>query len=154
MRSLMTLSTLVFVAAPAPAQRDRYEQRDRYDKRAVAYARRLSVSQLDRSLNDQSFGEWLRRIVGPHAKITWEANDCGEQIGAPSDAARDIPSCVEARAQLPDRHEVVITIAVGTFNKGISGPPSVYDAFVRKNAATIHLRKLGELANALNQSAR
>jgi len=146
-RILITLSFLVLVAPSALAQNDRYE------KRVITYAKRISVLQLDRGLADKPFGQWFRALVGDEAKINWDVNDCGEQTGAP-DIDRDFPSCVEARARLSNGREVAITIGVGTQNKGIAGLPSVYAAFVQDKTAVNEVRKLGELAKALNENAR
>ena len=118
-RNLIVLFGVVLVVTSALAQSDRYE------KRAIAYAKRLSVSELEKGLPAQRLADWFREAVGSQAKIKWEVNDCGEQTGTSADVGRDFPSCVEANAELSDGRTAVVRIAVGTFKKGILGPPSI-----------------------------
>src|SRR5438132_1293620 len=112
-RKSIALLAAFIAATSASAQNDQYE------KRAIAYAKQIPVSQFDASLTGQRFGEWLRATVGTQAKIKWEVNDCGEQTGTAADIGRDFPSCVEADVELSGVRKIVISIAVGTFAKGI-----------------------------------
>lgn len=146
-RSIALLAA--FIAATSA-----WAQNDQHEKRAIAYAKRVPVSQFDASLAGQRFGEWLRATVGPHAKIKWEVNDCGEQTGTAADIGRDFPSCVEADAELPDGRKIVIRVAVGTFAKGISGSPTLYDVFVQTRATIQNVKKLSDLSTALNRNIR
>jgi hypothetical protein len=129
-------------------------QNNSYVKRALAYAKRLQVSQLDPKLPDRAFAQWFKEIVGPNSKIKWEVNDCGEQTGGPADIGRYFPTCVEADAKLPDNRSVVVRITVGTFHKGITGRPTLWDAFVEENNKTRTANKLSELSEVLAGNAK
>jgi hypothetical protein len=149
----MKLSSLVLLAAFTVAA-SAWAQNDQYERRAIAYAKRIPVSRLDAGLTGQHLGKWLRATVGAQAKIKWEVNDCGEQTGTASDIGRDFPSCVEANAELPDGREIVIRVAVGTFAKGISGSPVLYDAFVQIRDTIQDVKQLSELPTALGSNIR
>ena len=138
-RNLIALFGVVLVATSAWAQSDRNE------KRAIAYAKRISVSQLERGLPAQRFADWFSDAVGGQAKIKWELNDCGEQTGTPADVGRDFPSCVEANAELNDGRTAVVRIAIGTFRKGISGPPAINYLFVENRTGIRDVKNLGDL---------
>jgi hypothetical protein len=94
-----------------------------HDRKMIDYAKAIPVSQLDPELPDTPFERWLIKEAGEGAQITWEVNDCGEQTGEAEDAERDFPVCVEADARLRDKRVIVVSIAVGTYEKGISGKP-------------------------------
>ena len=142
-RSLIALFGAVLVATSAWAQSDRYE------KRAIAYAKRIFVSQLETGLPAQRFADWFSDAVGSQAIIKWEVNDCGEQTGTPADAGRDFPSCVEANAELNDGRTAVVRIAVGTFRKGISGPPAINYCYVENRTGIRDVKNLGDLQRVL-----
>jgi len=142
-RKLIALFGVVFVATTSWAQNDRYE------KRAIAYAKQISVSQLEKGLPAQRFADWFSVAVGSQAKIKWEVNDCGEQTGTSADVGRDFPSCVEANAELNDGPRAVVRIAVGTFNKGILGPPSINYCFVEDRKEIRDVKNLGDLQRVL-----
>src|SRR5438094_327730 len=68
--------------------------------RATELVKRMDVATLDPDLPSQHFEEWFRETMGPEQSITWELNECGEATGNPQvDRQRDMPICVEARAQ-------------------------------------------------------
>jgi hypothetical protein len=94
-----------------------------HDRKMIAYAKAIPVSQLDPKLPATPFETWLIKEAGENAQITWEVNDCGEQSGSPEDGERDFPVCVEAVAHRRDKRVIVVSIAVGTYQKAISGKP-------------------------------
>src|SRR6185295_13686052 len=145
-RNLIALFGVFLVATSAWAQNDHYE------KRAIAYAKLLSVSQLEIGLPTQRFADWFSDAVGSQAKIKWEVNDCGEQTGTPTDVGREFPSCVEANAELNDGRTVVVRIAVGTFRKGISGPPAINYCFVEDRKGIRDVKNLGDLRRVLAEN--
>jgi hypothetical protein len=108
------LMLLITLSAAAQTPRDR---------KMIAYAKAIQVSQLDSKLAAIPFERWLIKEAGEGAQVTWEVNDCGEQTGEAEDADRDFPECVEANARLPDKRVIVVSIVVGTYKKGISGKP-------------------------------
>jgi hypothetical protein len=107
---------MLLIAIGAAAQTPR-------DRKMIAYAKAIPVSQLDPKLPATPFERWLIKEAGEGAQVTWEINDCGEQTGTAEDAERDFPMCVEADAHLRDKRVIVVSIAVGTYQKGISGKP-------------------------------
>lgn len=115
------------------------------DARVVNYARRVKASTLDSSLPRTTVEAWFRSVVGPKAKITWEANDCGEQTGGPEPAKVDGPMCAQVEAKLEDDRKVGIFIAVGTFRRGIWGKPKVFYVYINDGRPVRHISALAEL---------
>ncbi len=125
-----------------------------YVKQALAYAKRIPVSQLDPKLPNRPFALWLKGVTGSNAKIRWEVNDCGEQTGGPADIGRDFPSCVEVDAEMRGNREVIMRIAVGTFHRGLTGNPTLYFALVEDNNGSRRLNELSELPGALATTSK
>jgi len=102
--------------------------------RAIRVARQISVSRLETGLPNLTLDRWVTRAVGPSAAVKWEANDCGEQTGDPqADRGRDFPLCVDAIANLPGGRIVIITIAMGSFHKGVTGPSALRSVSIGKD---------------------
>jgi len=131
-----------------------FGQERRFEKRAIAYAQRLAVSQLDVNLPERRFAEWFKANVGSDAKISWEVNDCGEQTGRAADKGRDFPTCVEAIAELSKDRRLCIAVFIGTFKKGIWGRPGVYFAFIQDNGVTRDFMKLSDLPRLLDRRSK
>ncbi|MBI3110785.1 MAG: hypothetical protein HYZ01_04340 [Ignavibacteriales bacterium] len=122
---------------------------------AIQYVKRLSPSALDSTLPEGHFSEWLVSIIGDSATVQWELNDCGEQTGDPAiDTLRDIPACVGVYVTFPDNRKVGIMIAVGTSNKGLAGPPVVYDLYLESKGTFLGVKRLRDLPAALKRSLR
>jgi hypothetical protein len=103
------------------------------EERAIALARRTPVSTLEPGLPKQPLLQWLTGAAGPSARIDWEVNDCGEQTGNPdTDRGRDFPLCVGAIANLPGGRMAIVSIVMGTFHKGITGPTKLWSASIGK----------------------
>ena len=98
------------------------------DRKAIDYTKAILVSKLDPKLPNIPFERWLLKEAGEGAQIHWEVNDCGEQTGTAEEqeSETDIPMCVEAEAHLRDKRVVVIGVAVGTFQGGITGKPTTW----------------------------
>jgi hypothetical protein len=142
---------LVFLATSILAE----SQAKRSVESTIAYAKRSDVSKLDSRLPRQRFDEWFKNVVGPSATIRWEVNDCGEQTGGPAHKRRDLPVCVQAEAILSDRRKVVVTIAVGTMNKGLAREPGgMYYSVVEQGDKVDTIRRLGDLPEMLRAKAR
>jgi hypothetical protein len=99
------------------------------DQPAIRHARQALAQDIDPTLPRNSFDDWLRALVGPAARVTWETNDCGEQTGNPAlDRGRDFPVCAEVRADLSANRTLRISLIVGTVAKGVSGKPGFFSA--------------------------
>jgi hypothetical protein len=96
------------------------------DRKAIAQTKALLVSQLDPKLSSIPFERWLIKEAGEGAQISWEVNDCGEQTGTAEDRDSDFPLCVEAEAHMRDKRVIVVSIAVGTYQRGITGKPATW----------------------------
>ncbi len=120
-----------------------------HEKRVINYARRIRASTLDSSLPRTTIEAWFRSVVGRKAKISWETNDCGEQTGAPGAAKIDAPMCAQVRAKLEGNREVGISIAVGTFRKGIFGKPAVFYVYINDGGSIRPVSALAELPSLL-----
>ena len=121
------------------------------DERAIRFAKTIPVSRLEAGMPRLPFAAWFQKLVASQAKVTWETNDCGEQTGSPADAQRDFPICAEAEAALANGRKITVQIAVGTFQKGISGRPVVWWAAIEDHGSIEHVRRLRELAAALKR---
>jgi len=116
MRIMRIAGLMLLVAVAAGAQTP-------HDRKLIAHAKAIPVSQLDPKLPAVPFERWLTSQAGEGAQIAWEVNDCGEQTGSPEDRESDFPMCVEANAHLRDKRVIAVSIAVGTYNGGIAGKP-------------------------------
>jgi hypothetical protein len=101
---------------------------------AIKRVQELPANKLDPTLPTQSFASWFKGVLGPGAELKWELNDCGEQTGDPKvDSGRDIPTCVEVDATNPHKVEleIVVSIHVGSTNKGVTQNPQLGFTSVR-----------------------
>ena len=126
---------------------------DKTEQAAVQGAKNVLVSSLDHSLPKVSLEFFLNYESGS-ADIHWEVNDCGEQNGNPAtDSGSDTPMCVEADFA-KDQTDVTVLVSVGTFKKGPSGAPALFNVTVQGPSGKIHsLRRLGELPKELHRPA-
>ena len=60
----------------------------------IARAKAANVSELEKGMPEQPFGDWLESNFAGKAKISWEVNDCGENDG--SGHQDELPVCAEA----------------------------------------------------------
>jgi hypothetical protein len=128
--SILSLSALL-QSQTLESQRSPEELRE---ARTIKRVQELPASKLDPRLSPQPFASWFKSVLGPGAELKWEVNDCGEQTGNPlADAGRDFPTCVEVDATNPHKPEIeiVVSIAVGTVNKGANQKPQFAFASVR-----------------------
>ena len=123
------------------------------DQAAIQRAKSVLVSSLDSSLPKVSLEFFLNYESGG-ADLRWEVNDCGEQTGNPTtDRDSDPPMCVEADFA-KDQTDVTVLVSVGTFKKGLSGAPTLFNVTVQGPRGKIHsLRRLGELPKELHRPA-
>ena len=111
------------------------------------------MSKLEPGLPKQSLVQWLTRAAGTSAKITWEVNDCGEQSGSPeADRGRDFPMCVDGIANLASGRKVIVSVAVGSFQKGITGQPKVWSVSIGKDNRFDPVPKLRDLPASIRAS--
>lgn len=91
---------------------------------AIARAQGVSASELSPALPRVPLGEWLRGLFGA---ALWSIDDCGEQAGNPAlDAGRDFPRCVTAQMRLQDGRSLLVSILVGTTQRGVTGTPAFW----------------------------
>jgi len=107
-------------------------QNQAVDAKAVETAKNTNVRQIESSLPDKSFEQWLRGLVGMQTRIDWEVNDCGEQTGDPAvDRGRNFPMCVSALVNLTGKRRLDVQLVVGSFKGGIrAGPASLFYAVI------------------------
>jgi hypothetical protein len=127
--SLVGLWLVLLVGSSAVAQTSQ-------ERKAIAFAKAVPVSQLDSKLPPIPFERWLTSIAGAGAQMTWEVNDCGEQTGTTIDNGRDFPICVEVNAEMRDNREIAVSINVGSFKQGVHGKPSTWWITVGYDPAT------------------
>lgn len=122
------------------------------DAQAIAAAKNTSMHRIEPLLPDKPFEAWLRGLVGPHTRITWEVNDCGEQTGNHElDSGRDFPMCAEAQVNLPKKRKLFVAFSVGTFKTGVKtgAVQFAYAAMTGPDGATKSIKKLSRLPEAI-----
>ena len=124
--TILALAALL-AAIPSCAQTG---SREKADRAAIQYAQAILVSTLDRNLPRITLKFFLEN-ESDGARIRWEVNDCGEQTGSPTvDRGRDFPMCVEAEVFLKDQRSLNVSVAVGTFKKGVVDRPVVWSVIL------------------------
>jgi hypothetical protein len=121
------------------------------DAQAIALAKRTIVREIESALSAVSFEEWLRTTTGRPAS-SWGVNDCGEQTGNPDlDRGRDFPMCVESITPLTGDRTLIISLAVGTFKKGVGpGTPGLWSAFlIAADKKQREIKKLADVPAAI-----
>jgi hypothetical protein len=118
--------------------------------RATALAKKVDVVALDPQLHSQKFEDWFRQAMGPEESYTWEMNDCGEATGDPdTDRQRDMPICIEARAQSPAEMEMEtsVILQVGTEQKGLFDKPVLRAIVQQEGEEYIDIKHLHDLSS-------
>jgi hypothetical protein len=144
--SALAIALLLFVALQVSASANSTTER-----RAIRAGKHASVRVLDPTLPNVQFSAWFRNLVGSKARIVWEVNDCGEQTGSPGHDPEVIPMCAEATAELSGEKKVVVSIAVGTFRKGVFGKPVLFWAIVERGGVMREAKKLSDLERLLRE---
>jgi TonB family protein len=120
------------------------------EKQAIADTQQALASELDTGLPDISFANWYEKVVGRNAGVVWQLSECGEQIEAAPNGAADTRACVEINSLLADGRKVIVMIAVGTFKKGITGPPAFHFGVIEESGELRSIQRLGDLQNLLS----
>lgn len=116
------------------------------DSLVIALIQKMSVLQIDSTLGNEPFIDWLKKLAGEKTTLTWEIDDCGEQTGVPAiDKERDIPTCVAVYGILPDGRKFGIAIITGTVQKGPLETPALYDAYIQDHGSIRNARVLRDL---------
>jgi TonB family protein len=115
------------------------------EKRAIVEIKRIPASKLDAELPGLSFAAWFEKVVGPGAEVIWQLSECGERQEAAPYSARDMRACIEANTILPDGRKVIVMIAVGTFNKGMSGAPAFNFGVIEQKGDLRLIQRLRDL---------
>ena len=123
------------------------------DKMAINIAKQTRVREIDNSLPDMPYEEWLLELAGAKTRVSWEVNDCGEQTGDLSiDHARDIPMCVESLVAFEGNTKLHVVLHVGFFNKGITAKSAYffYAVIIKPDGhQDWSIKKLSQLPNAI-----
>jgi hypothetical protein len=122
------------------------------EAKAIEAAKSTNVHQIEPSLPNKAFEEWLRAVTGTQVDIKWEVNDCGEQTGDPSlDKGRDFPMCAEAQVTLRGNRRLSVSLSVGTFKNGVrTGPASFAFATITESNGSLHwVKSLSRLREAI-----
>jgi len=109
----------------------------------------LPVHGLDSTLGGGNLASWIERAIGSRAEIQWEVNDCGEASGSPTDSARDLPVCIEARVVLSGGREMYVSVAVGTQELGVIEPAELWGAAVDGPDTSAYFYRLSDLERYL-----
>jgi hypothetical protein len=128
-------------------------QRPYTEKQVIAYAKDIDVKMLDPLLPSERLEDWLQSGL-PHAHILfWEVQDtCTNK---PDSSTEDYPLCAEVRVRHNGQFGFIL-VQVGTFSKGIVGPPSIYRGVGVEETWEIltgSSERLSDLPGLLNQPA-
>ena len=121
----VTVVLLAFLLASHPS-----------DARLIAYAKHIPCRQLDPALPAIALETWLRSVVGPAARITWETDDCGEGGGGET----VLPICVAATSHLVPQGEVSVSVGVGRTDTMAIGPPEYWWGTIERLGPTVLLQ--------------
>jgi TonB family protein len=120
------------------------------EKQAVSSTQRILASDLDAELPRLPFTDWFGKVVGQGAGVVWQLSECGEHVDAANNAGGDAQACVEVNAMLPDGRMVIVMFVVGTFKKGVTGPPAFQFGVIGKKGEMRPIRRLGNLPKLLS----
>jgi hypothetical protein len=110
--------------------------------RAIRYAKAVGVDQLEPGLPGEPLGEWLSRVAGPKSQVEWSLTGFGRTV-----TVSDLTGCEDYWAsvtvQVEWEHETFgVEVRIGTFKKGIFGPPVVRDCWLsNKRPGHLAVRK-------------
>jgi TonB family protein len=119
------------------------------EKRAVGGTQRALASELDAELPSLPFSEWFEKVIGPDAGVVWQLSECGEKVELMADGTGDAQACVEANSILADGRRVIVMITVGTFKKGVTGPPAFRFGVIEDKGELSRIPRLRDLQNLL-----
>jgi TonB family protein len=145
MNSFIAVSTLIALSLflnDAPAQS--------LEKQAVSDTKRALASDLDAELPKLPFTDWFGKVIGPGAGVVWQLSECGEQVDAAPNGDVDTQACVEVNTILSDGRKVIVMFAVGTFKKGMTGPPAFRFGVIDQKGKLRPIRRLSDLEKLLS----
>jgi TonB family protein len=120
------------------------------EKQAIADIQRTLASVLDTGLPEISFADWHEKVVGRKTGVLWQLSECGEQAEATANGTGDTRACVEVNTILSDGRKVILMIAVGTFKKGVTGPPAYRFGVIQQKDQLRPIRRLRDLQYLLS----
>jgi len=149
-RTAFTFLVLVLVGC----LRTQAQEAKKKEEPAIQRSKTVLASSLDTTLPKVSLEFFLKYESGG-AAIEWQVTDCNEPAGRQTkDREGDKPMCVEADFQ-KDQTAVTVMVSVGTFQKGLSGAPSLFSVTVNDPAGRVHsLGRLGDLPKELHRPTR
>jgi TonB family protein len=149
MNSIIAVTTLIALSLflnNEPAQT--------LEKQAVSDTQRTLASDLDAKLPRLPFTDWFGKVVGPGAGVIWQLSECGERVDAAPNDDGDTQACVEVNTILSDGRKVIVMIAVGTFKKGVTGPPAFRFGVIEQKGELRPIRRLSDLQNLLSSPGK
>jgi TonB family protein len=121
-----------------------------WEKRAVSNTQRTLASDLDAELPKLPFTDWLAKVVGPGAGVVWQLGECGERVDTAPSRGVDAQACVQVNTVLSDGRKVIVMIAVGTFKKGVTGPPAFHFGVIDQKGDLRPILRLRDLQKLLS----
>jgi TonB family protein len=121
-----------------------------FEKQAVSDTQRTLASDLDAELPKLPFTDWFGKVVGSGAGVVWQLSECGERNNASPNGDGDTQACVEVNTILSDGRKVIVMIAVGTFKKGVTGPPAFRFGVIDQKGELRPIRRLSDLQKLLS----
>jgi len=120
------------------------------EKQAVSDTQRTLASDLDAELPRLPFTDWFGKLVGPGAGVVWQLSECGERSDPAPNGDGDTQACVEVNATLSDGRRAIVMITVGTFKKGVTGPPAFRFGVIEEKGVLRPIQRLRDLQRLLS----
>ena len=121
------------------------------EKQAVSDTQRTLASDLDAGLPKLPFTDWFGKVVGPRAGVLWQLSECGDSTNAGPNGDGDMQACVEVNTILSDGRKVIVMIAVGTFKKGVTGPPTFRFGVIAQGSQLRRIQRLRDLEELVSR---
>lgn len=113
----------------------------------------MSASRIESRLPRQQFAAWLQQTLGTRTKLNWQISDCGASTATQADMSKELPTCVEADAVLPDGRTIVVVLDASTMD-GKRGTPSVHGISVQNADGSVDVQSLRDLQRILRVKKR
>ncbi len=100
-----------------------------HDAEAIAYVKALDVKRLDDGLSSRPLSEWFEELADADSSISWQFVGCeGKREGLlGAKGCPGVLACVVGELETQEA-KVRVAVEVGTYRRGISETPEIFDA--------------------------
>ncbi len=125
LRDLHLLPELLGESKEYMANPPRLSDRPLDERLAINFVQNIDISTISFFQSHQRFRHWFEKIAGSNNTVTWKLDGC-DQVPASMrlSGCHDYRACVSANFT-NDKEDVWMLIVVGTYRRGLIGPPKV-----------------------------